>query len=276
MAEYETITVERDERGWDVVTLNRPDKLNAANGKMMSELLAYLSNLETEELVTHEPDGPKPRAILLKASGRAFCAGLDLMDMSAALMGDEPPHGTHFYNAQRKFSQIILVMRRIKQPIVALLQGSAAGFGLALALAADVRLVQTNFKCNVAMAKIGLTGGDLGISYFLPRIVGPTVASEMMMTGRFLKADRAYQLGFASSVHETYEELVKAGESLVSDMIETMAPMPLFMTKEALNLSLAAPSLHSQIALEDRQQLMSLKDPAFPIYVQKGFMKSKM
>ncbi|GBG30256.1 Enoyl-CoA hydratase, mitochondrial [Hondaea fermentalgiana] len=274
MAKYETIIVERDARGWDVVTLNRPERLNAANPKLMSELLAYLSDLETDELVTHERDGPKPRAILLKASGRAFCAGLDLVD--GETLGGEPPHGTYFFNAQRKFSQIILVMRRIKQPIVALLQGPAAGFGLALALAADVRIIQKNFKCNVAMAKIGFTGGDLGISYFLPRIVGPTVAGEMMMTGRFLEADRAYQLGFASSIHDTYDEVLKAGEALVSDMIETMAPMPLFLTKEALNLSLAAPSLHSQIALEDRQQLMALKDPAFAVYVKKGFKKSKI
>ncbi|GBG30257.1 3-hydroxyisobutyryl-CoA hydrolase, mitochondrial [Hondaea fermentalgiana] len=275
MSTYKTIIVERDPGGWDVVTLNRPDKLNAASPTLMAEMLSYLSGLETDELVTHERNGPKPRAILLKANGRAFCAGLDLVE-SADDSSDGPAHGTHLFNAQRKVAQIIMVMRRIKQPIVALLQGPTAGFGLALALAADVRIIQKNFKCNVAMAKIGLTGADVGISYFLPRVVGPGVAAEMMMTGRFLKADRAYELGFASSLHETYDEVLKAGEALVSNMIETMAPMPLFMTKEALNLSLEAPSLHSQVALEDRQQLMSLKDPAFAVYVKKGFKKSKI
>ncbi|GBG25122.1 3-hydroxyisobutyryl-CoA hydrolase, mitochondrial [Hondaea fermentalgiana] len=269
---YQTITVERDERGWDVVTLNRPKKLNAVSPLVITELLQYFSALETDELVTHEKGGPFPRAIILKANGRAFCAGLDLTEGTDTLKSD----GTHFFNVQRRLVQIAMIMRRIKQPIICLAQGSAAGFGLALTLASDVRLITKDFRCNVAMAKIGLTGGDIGISYFLPRLVGPGVAGEMMMTGRFLHAERAYQLGFANSMHDTYEDMVKAGEAMAETMIETMAPMPLFLTKEALNISLQAPSLHSQIALEDRQQLMSLKDPAFPIYVQKGFKKSKI
>lgn len=274
MLNFETITVERNSNGWDVVTLNRPQKLNAGSPRLMTELLTYFSNLETNELVTHEKGGPFPRAILLKANGRAFCAGLDLTEGSEGETNEA--HGTYFFNSQRRIAQIIMVMRRIKQPIVALLQGATAGFGLALALAADIRLIQKDFRCNVAMAKIGLTGGDVGISYFLPRVVGPAVAAEMMTTGRFLKAERAYQLGFAVSIHDTYDEMLKAGEEIIQTMIETMAPMPLFMTKEAINLSYSAPDLHSQIALEDRQQLMSIKDPAFKVYVKKGFKKSKL
>mmetsp|Transcript_22051 Transcript_22051/g.43367 ORF Transcript_22051/g.43367 Transcript_22051/m.43367 type:complete len:275 (+) Transcript_22051:69-893(+) len=269
---FETIVVERDARGWDVVTLNRPAKLNAVSPLVMTELLTYFSALETDELVSHEKGGPNPRAIILKANGRAFCAGLDLTEGGESLAGG----GTHFFNVQRRLVQIAMVMRRIKQPIICLAQGSASGFGLALTLASDVRLITKDFRCNVAMAKIGLTGADIGISFFLPRVVGPAVAGEMMMTGRFLHADRAYQLGFANSVHDTYDDMVKAGEEMASAMIETMAPMPLFLTKEALNISLTAPSLHSQIALEDRQQLMALKDPAFREYLVKGFSKGKL
>jgi enoyl-CoA hydratase len=107
---------------------------------------------------------------------------------------------------------------------------------------------------NVAMLKIGLTGCDVGISYFLPRAVGQSVAAELMMTGRFLEADRAEKLGIVSAVVAP-DALEAEGRRMAEDMLKT-SPLGLRLTKEGLNLSVDAGSLEAAVALEDRGQIL--------------------
>jgi enoyl-CoA hydratase/carnithine racemase len=237
--DYATIAVDHD-GAIDWLCLNRPERLNAINPQMCTELRDYFGQL---------PDNHAVRVVILHGGGRAFCAGYDLNDASA-VSGAEGPIAA--LNAQRQISEVILRMRRCPQPIICLAHGATTGGGLAFALASDVRIVSRDFRANVAMVKVGLTGCDVGISYFLPRAVGQSIAAELMLTGRFITAERALATGLVS---EVVDDLKGAGRALAEDMLRT-SPMGLRLTKEGLRINSAAPSLEAAIALEDRGQIL--------------------
>jgi enoyl-CoA hydratase len=151
-------------------------------------------------------------------------------------------------------SEVFMRMRRCPQPIICLAHGATTGGGFAFALACDVRIVASDVKMNVAMVKVGLTGCDVGISYFLPRAVGSSVAAELMMTGRMVSAQRALALGLVSEVVEP-DALEAAGRAMAEDMLNA-SPLGLRLTKEGLRLNADAPSLEAAIALEDRGQIL--------------------
>ncbi len=238
---YATLSVEHRD-GVDWLTLNRPAQFNALNRAMMDELLDYFGGLYFNHAV---------RVVVLRGAGKHFCAGLDLNEA-----GDFTTSVAAGARGQRRVAEIILRMRRCPQPIIALVQGAATGAGIAFTLASDVRYAADNARFNVAMAKIGLTGCDVGISYFLPRAVGATNAAEMMMTGRFVNAERALRIGLVSDVMAA-DALENAGRTLAAEMT-AMSPLGLRLTKEGLNLSQDAGSLEAVIALEDRGQVMCL------------------
>ncbi len=238
---YETLSIERRE-GVDWVTLNRPEQFNALNGLMTDELLDYFGGLYFDHGV---------RVVMLRGAGKHFCAGLDLQETAAFTRGVVAGA-----RGQRRVAEIILRMRRCPQPIVALVHGAATGAGLAFALAADVRYAAEGARFNVAMARIGLTGCDVGISYFLPRAVGAGNAAEMMMTGRFVDAAKALRIGLVSEV-VAVDALLDVGSALAAEMT-AMSPLGLRLTKEGLNMAQDASSLEAVIALEDRGQVMCL------------------
>ena len=165
---YETIQVE-NKGSVDWLTLNRPERLNAINPMMCEELQDYFGRL---------PKTPKIRIVVLRGAGRAFCAGYDLLE-AVNIAEANAVDGIRF---QRQVSEIYMRMRRCPQPIICLAHGATTGGGLAFALASDIRIIEKNTKMNVAMIKIGLTGCDVGISYFLPRSVGNSIAAELMGT----------------------------------------------------------------------------------------------
>ncbi len=245
--DYETLIIGH-EGGADWVTLNRPDRLNAVNQKMAAELLDYFGSLYSNHSV---------RVVILCGAGRHFCAGFDLNEADS-LSGSIPAG----MRRQRAFAEIIVRMRRCPQPIIALLLGAATGACLAFALASDVRFAAEGARMNVAMSKIGVTGCDVGISYFLPRSVGSSNAAEMMMGGRFVDASKALRIGLVSDV-VLQEELAATGKRLAEEML-AMSPLGLRLTKEGLNMSQDAGSLEAVIALEDRGQVL-----CFP-FLQEG------
>ena len=237
--DYETIEI-NNEGAIDWLTLNRPDKLNAINPRMCDELQDYFGALQSDHAV---------RVVVLRGAGRAFCAGYDLNAAAGVVAG--PIRGMR---VQRQVSEVFMRMRRCPQPIVCLAHGATTGGGLAFALASDVRVMADNAKVNVAMIKVGLTGCDVGISYFLPRAVGRSIAAELMMTGRFIAPERALALGLVSEVVAA-SELEAAGRRMAEDMLQA-SPMGLRLTKEGLNLAADAGSLEAAIALEDRGQIL--------------------
>jgi enoyl-CoA hydratase/carnithine racemase len=233
-----------DHRGAaDWVTLNRPERLNALDPALLAELNDYFARLERDHRV---------RVVVLRGAGRAFCAGLDLKSAGA---GDSP--GTDaMLRRQREFSGLVMRIRRCPQPIVGLLHGHAAGGGFSIALGCDVRIAAQGTKMNCAFIRIGLSGCEMGASYHLPRLVGTSVAAELLYTGRFIDAERALRVGLVSEV-VPLEQLEAAGQALVDDMLAT-APLGLRLTKECFWAAVDGNDLASVVAIEDRNQVLAV------------------
>src|ERR1700744_5096112 len=187
-------------------TMNRPARLNALSRGLVTELREFFVGLYWRRDV---------RVVVLQGAGSAFCAGLDLKER-----GD--PQAPRSVGAgltrQREISEIVIAMRRCPQPIIACVNGAAAGGGFALALASDVRIATPQTRMNAAFIRIGLSACDIGVSYFLPRMVGSSVAAEYMLTGRFFDAERARELGLVSKVVER-DALEAEGRALLADML---------------------------------------------------------
>lgn len=242
------IRIER-EGAVEILSLNRPDALNTLDEPMTFALRDYFAGLA---------DRLDVRAVILRAEGRAFCAGLDLAGWE-----NDGSRGTlqHFWRLQKSIGGILELMRACPQPIIGLGHGAACGAGFSFLLACDVRYGAPNLKMNAAYIKVGLGGCDLGCSYFLPRLVGASIASEYMLTGRFMDAEKALACGLLSEVVAA-EELLAKGLELADEMVSN-APMGLRLTKEAMNRNLDARSLSDAMALEDRQQVMMLMSEDF-------------
>ena len=141
------------------------------------------------------------------------------------------------------------------------MQGAACGGGFAFVLASDIRIAGDTAQMNAAFIKIGLSACDMGTSYFLPRLVGTSLASELMLTGRFIEADRALATGLVSQVVPE-KELAAAAQQTVDEMLLT-SPMGLRLTKEGLNMAIDASSLEAAMAIENRNQVLASQSKDF-------------
>jgi enoyl-CoA hydratase len=224
------------------LTLNRPERLNALDGELSGRLRVFFSDLFYRQ---------QTRIVVLAATGRGFCSGLDLKETAADASQSSV---SDLLLAQHHVSEIITAMRRCPQPIIALLNGAASGGGFALALAADIRIATPKARMNAAFIKVGASGCDVGVSYFLPRMIGSSAAAEFLLTGRFIEAERARELGLVSRIVEE-ERLEAEAQSFIDDMLRT-TPLGLRLTKEALNHAIDAQSLAAVLAMEDRNQVL--------------------
>jgi enoyl-CoA hydratase len=152
-------------------------------------------------------------------------------------------------------------MRRAPQPIIAAVHGPACGGGFALALAADVRVAGESARMNAAFIRLGLSACDVGVSYFLPRLVGASVAAELLLTGSFIDAARAERTGLVSRVVPD-AELEAAARAMADDMLRN-SPLGLRLTKECLKLSLDAGSLEEVVAMAARNQILAAQTGDF-------------
>jgi enoyl-CoA hydratase/carnithine racemase len=241
---YEALEV-RHEGAIAWLTLNRPRALNALSAKMVDELHDFLRALHSDR---------DTRVVIMRGAGRAFCAGLDLKERSG---GSSERLGTSVggtYQSQRRMSDLVVAMRRAPQPFIAAVRGPASGGGFALALACDVRIAGESARFNAAFIRIGLSACDMGVSYFLPRMVGMTVASELLLTGRFINAERALRTGLVSELLPD-AEVDAAAEKLAREMTET-SPLGLRLTKECLGAVIDSGSLEQATQIEDRNQAL--------------------
>ena len=246
---YRTIIVER--RGSaDWLTLNRPDAMNAISLAMVGELSDYFGRLFNDR---------DCRVVVMRGAGRAFCAGLDIKDPQRADPEAVPFGGG--YGFQGHLADVYIRMRRCPQPIIALVHGPACGGGLAFALAADIRIAGESARMNAAFIRIGLSSCDMGVSYFLPRLVGASVAAELMLTGRFIHASRALATGLVSEVVAD-ADLEATAQTYVDDMLYA-SPMGLRLTKEGLAMAIDAPSLEAAMAIENRNQTLCAQSVDF-------------
>jgi len=245
---YEHLIVEARGPVLDV-TMNRPERLNALNPRLVTELRELFQGLYMRRDV---------RVVVLRGAGASFCAGLDLKDRSNSSTGGGVSAGL---DSQRSISEIVMAMRKCPQPIIGVVQGAASGGGFALALACDVRIATPTTRMNAAFIRIGLSACDIGVSYFLPRMVGSSVAAEYMLTGRFIDAQRAHQLGLVSRIVEG-EAIETETQAFVKDMLHA-TPLGLRLTKECLNMAIDAQGLEAAICMEDRNQILCAQGEDF-------------
>ena len=238
------VELTRPRPGIAQITLNRPETLNA----MTSELIESLhDNLDTIAV-----DG-SVRVVVLTGAGRGFCAGLDLGGYGTA------PHTAGLgriqtgFAVQRHIAGLIPRLRSLPQPVIAAVNGAAAGGGFALVLGSDVRLAARSAKFNAAFIRIGLSACDIGTSWLLPRLVGVARAQELMLTGRVFDVEEAHRIGLVVEVHED-ETLLEAAYAK-AELIMRNAPMGVAMTKEGMWTALEVP-MQAAIDIENRQQIM--------------------
>jgi len=219
------------------LTLNRPDALNSFTVEMKEALLAALKDAARDKEV---------RAIVLTGAGRAFSAGQDLKERQGPDVADL---GTEL---RLRYNPIILAMRRLEKPIVAAVNGVAAGAGISVAMACDIILAADNATFIEAFTRVGLVP-DTGSTWFLPRLVGQAKAAEMMFTAEPLDATTAASLGLVNRVVRA-DKLADEAHALAAKLAQS-APIALALTKRALNRSF---EMNLEQALDYEAQLQSV------------------
>ena len=194
------------------------------------------------------------RVVVLTGAGRGFCSGIDMRDFGPSMLDATAP-AIDRLRFQEHMASLPQAIRASPQPVVAAVNGPAAGGGLALCLAADIRVCAASASFGNAAIAIGLSGAEMGMSYFLPRIVGSSLAADWMLTGRTVSADEAYQRGLVSEVTDDDRLLERAVE--LAERIAVNSPLGVQMTKRALQVNTDAPDLFTAIEVENRNQVIT-------------------
>jgi enoyl-CoA hydratase/carnithine racemase len=203
------------------IVLDRPEALNAITFEIYQELTQLFQDLRTEEEV---------RAVVISGRGKAFCSGGDVKEIIGPLLGKSENELLQF---TRMTCDLVWNIRSLAKPVIACLNGSAAGAGAMIAIASDFRIAAENAKIAFLFVRVGLSGADMGACYLLPKIVGLTKATEMLMTGDFITAEEAYRIGLYNRV-VPLERL----SDVTMELAEQLAAGPasaLAVTKEQLN-----------------------------------------
>ena len=240
---------EGTDEGIRVLTLDRPDRLNAMSLSLIDEL---------HEAIGRVRDDSDARVLVLTGAGRGFCAGLDLVDLAPrGSDGDSEGRGRvqRGMDLQQRIAALVPALRGLRVPVVAAVNGAASGGGLALALASDVRIAGRSARFNVAFVRIGLSGCDIGVSWLLPRWIGASRAFELLLTGRIVESDEAERIGLVTSVVED-DQLMEAALE-IARRICANSPTGVWMTKEVMWSQLEVGSLQAGIDLENRTQIMT-------------------
>jgi enoyl-CoA hydratase/carnithine racemase len=246
---YETFLVEECRPGVALLTLNRPARYNAMTETMFVELERAAREFDADSRL---------RVVILTGAGRAFCSGYDLAD------ADELPNlgALGMLDLQERAARALLAIRSLRVPVIAAVNGAAAGGGLSLALAADIRLASTAAQFSAAFVRIGLSAGDLGASWLLTRLIGPAVTSEICFTGRSVGAGEAHRLGLVNDVSEPGALLNDA--RALADRIVANSPGGVQLSKRALQANLEVGSYAAALELENRGQALLTRGADMP------------
>jgi enoyl-CoA hydratase/carnithine racemase len=234
--------------GVATITLNRPERLNALTFQVYEELRDAFRALDTE---------PGVRAVLLTGAGRGFCSGGDVADIIGRLFERDPAGLLAF---TRLTCDLILAIRRCRRPVIAALNGTTAGAGAVIAAACDIRIAAETAKIAFLFVRVGLSGADMGAAWLLPRLVGLSHATELLMTGDFITAARAQEIGLYNKVVPA-NELLPAARS-VAEQLAQGPSAALAVTKDALNRE-ASMDLETALAFEAEAQAELMRHPNF-------------
>jgi enoyl-CoA hydratase/carnithine racemase len=236
-----------------LVTLNRPDQLNAMTAELCEALHEELRSIAVDRSC---------RAVIVTGAGRAFCAGLDLRGYGDAPGNDGSDPSRDRLGNQQHMSTLILRLRATPQPVIAAVNGPAAGFGLALALGSDIRFAATEAVFRAAFLNIGVSNCDMGVSWLLPRLIGASRSHELMLTARRVAAEEAERIGLVAEVVDSDRLIARALEA--AEQIAAWSPWGVRLTKQGMWSALEIPSEQAVVEYEDRQQIMATHGAAPP------------
>ena len=254
-----------------LLTLNRPDKLNAVNEAMVADLH------DCQKFLSREFD---IRVLIIRGAGRLFCAGVDL---TSGLNFDEdtynwlkfPDKVKALWQFQHEIGATISGFRKIPQPVIAAVHGAAVGDGMAMANAADIVVATRKSRFINAFIKIGLSGADCGSSYFLPRILGFHRAAELLYSGRDFGAEEAHEWGYVNFLVDNDEDALPRAVEFAAESMLTKSPLGLRLTKEALNFNMDAGDIDAAIKFEDRNQVVCAQTADSPEGIMSFFEKRR-
>jgi len=238
------ILVDRPEAAIAVVTLNRPDRLNALTRETVAELNAVLDGIAADAAC---------RAVILTGAGRGFCSGQDLGASNARNQAGET-NVVEKLHWQHRFAGMGGRLRAMPQVVIAAVNGPAVGAGMALALSSDVRFVVPKARFLVAAVRIGLSAGESGVSYLLPRLIGASRAFDILLTGREIGAVEAERIGLARAIVEP-ETLLDEATGYARDVLAN-SPFSIAHTKRLMWDNLDQ-SYGQAIELENRTQILA-------------------
>ena len=250
MSDSAFFVTETPEPGIALVRLARPGSLNAMTVPMVEALRAELERLDAD---------PECRVIVLTGEGRGFCAGLDLKAVLPE--GGEAKGAVAWMRLQEAFAGLILAVRRVRQPVIAAVNGIAVGAGLGLALAADIRGAAADARFPIGAVRIGITAGECGISYHLPRLVGAGRAFEIMLTGRPVEAEEALRIGLVTQLADG--PALREAALGVARQIAANSPYAVKHSKQVMWANLEAPGLEAALQLENHTQVVGLMTEDF-------------
>jgi enoyl-CoA hydratase/carnithine racemase len=264
MKQPTTFLYNQDQHGVATITLNRPDRLNALTFEVYRELTDTFAALREERSV---------RVVIITGAGRAFCSGGDVHDIIGELFNRDMEGLLEF---TRMTCELIQNIRALPKPVIASLNGTTAGAGACIALAADLRIASEDARIAFLFVKVGLAGTDMAASYLLPRVVGLSKATEMLYTGDFVTAAEAERIGL-------YNRVVPANELVTTtrEIAERLARGPAFAlgkTKEMLNREFHM-NLETALESEAQAQAICMQHPdyreAYEAFVAKREAKFK-
>lgn len=241
-----TLELTRPRPDLTVLTLNRPEKLNALNYELVEDLHAAIDGIAADN---------ECRVVVLTGAGRGFCSGLDLTSPNPPEAGG----GTEFPRSgmrwQERIAELTTRLHRLRQPVIAAVNGPAYGGGFAIALAADIRLAGPSARFCTQFIKLGLGGCDIGVSYTLPRIVGAGPAFDLILTARDVDAAEALRLGIVTRLSD--EGAVLDDALAVAETLCSYGKFGLESTKQVLWANLDAGCLETALQVENRSQILA-------------------
>lgn len=228
------------------LTLSRPEKLNALTQPLVAQLHSQLRALAADLTC---------RIVVLTGAGRGFCAGLDLGGFGHIPGTEQFGRSHQTWATQRAIAALVQEIRRLPQPVIAAVNGPAAGGGLALVCASDIRIASAAAVFSTSFIRIGVTGCDIGTSWMLPRLVGAARAHELMLTSRRFDADEALRIGLVTDV--VAQDALPGAVLAMAESLLAAPPLSLSLTKQGMWLALEIPSFDAMVEVENRQQVMT-------------------
>jgi enoyl-CoA hydratase len=241
-----TVRVDRPNAGVAVVTLDRPEQLNAITFELVDDLHAALDAIDRDNTC---------RVAVLTGAGRGFCSGLDLKSIGPSSRSTGLAGASAGMRSQEHIASLVPHLRSIQQPVIAAINGAAYGGGLALACACDIRIAAASARMCVQFIKVGIGGCDIGISYTLPRLIGVSRAHDLILTARVVDAAEAERIGLVSRVVPDGNALAAALD--IADTICSYSPFGVVMTKQVMWANIDAPNVEAAIHMENRTQILA-------------------